>query len=249
MGDTDSADKRVYFARLAEQTGRYDEMADHMAEAVALRGDGDLSVEERYLLSVAYKNALGSRRAAWRTVRAVQGEGGDEQAQHTKEYGDRLANELQAMCSNIVKICDRLCERTVLPRPPNAEARVFYLKMKADYSRYAVEVSEGEARAEAVAKASRAFQSAHSSARRHLPAAHPFRLAVALNHSVFHHDVLGHSREACVMAEQASQDGLAELHALTGASYRDSALLIQLLRDNWVWWSWRSYCNDGNPKT
>ena len=33
---------------------------------------GQLSSEERNLLSVAYKNSVGSRRAAWRTVSAIQ---------------------------------------------------------------------------------------------------------------------------------------------------------------------------------
>uniref|UniRef100_A0A7S2TBU9 14-3-3 domain-containing protein n=1 Tax=Prorocentrum micans TaxID=2945 RepID=A0A7S2TBU9_PROMC len=61
-----SREKEVYFAKLAEQAERYDEMATHM-EAVGKAGD-ELSVEERNLLSVAYKNAVGSRRAAWRTA-------------------------------------------------------------------------------------------------------------------------------------------------------------------------------------
>lgn len=51
-------DKSVYFAKLAEQAERYDEMADHMK---SVGGDGGaLSVEERNLLSVAYKNAVGT---------------------------------------------------------------------------------------------------------------------------------------------------------------------------------------------
>ena len=32
----------------------------------------ELSNEERNLLSVAYKNSVGSRRAAWRTISAIQ---------------------------------------------------------------------------------------------------------------------------------------------------------------------------------
>ena len=59
MGDKD---KNVYFAKLAEQAERYDEMADYM-KAVG-GAPGELTVEERNLLSVAYKNAVGSRRAS-----------------------------------------------------------------------------------------------------------------------------------------------------------------------------------------
>ena len=63
MGDRDKA---IYFAKLAEQAERYDEMADYMKQ-VGTSGT-ELSVEERNLLSVAYKNAVGSRRASWRTM-------------------------------------------------------------------------------------------------------------------------------------------------------------------------------------
>merc|ERR1712228_1161537 len=67
MGDRD---KNVYFAKLAEQAERYDEMADYM-DKVGNAG-AELSVEERNLLSVAYKNAVGSRRAAWRIITRVE---------------------------------------------------------------------------------------------------------------------------------------------------------------------------------
>jgi len=59
-------DKEVFLANLAEQGERYDEMVVHM-ELVASYPD-ELSVEERNLFSVAYKNAVGSRRAAWRII-------------------------------------------------------------------------------------------------------------------------------------------------------------------------------------
>merc|ERR1712137_1461104 len=67
---TMSREQNVYFAKLAEQAERYDEMADYM-EKVGKSGD-ELSVEERNLLSVAYKNAVGSRRAAWRIITSVE---------------------------------------------------------------------------------------------------------------------------------------------------------------------------------
>merc|ERR1712100_86057 len=80
--------QEVYFAKLAEQAERYDEMATHM-ENVG-KASEELSVEERNLLSVAYKNAVGSRRAAWRIITSVEQKektkGQDEQAKYAKEY-------------------------------------------------------------------------------------------------------------------------------------------------------------------
>eukprot|EP00446_Apocalathium_sp_SHHI-4_P034479 CAMPEP_0177315328 /NCGR_PEP_ID=MMETSP0368-20130122/12396_1 /TAXON_ID=447022 ORGANISM="Scrippsiella hangoei-like, Strain SHHI-4" /NCGR_SAMPLE_ID=MMETSP0368 /ASSEMBLY_ACC=CAM_ASM_000363 /LENGTH=91 /DNA_ID=CAMNT_0018774511 /DNA_START=68 /DNA_END=340 /DNA_ORIENTATION=- len=83
-----SRDKEVYFAKLAEQAERYDEMADHM-EHLGKLGD-ELSVEERNLLSVAYKNVVGSRRAAWRIITSVEqkekSKGNDANVAFAKEY-------------------------------------------------------------------------------------------------------------------------------------------------------------------
>lgn len=49
----------------------FDEMVDHM-KAVAQQPK-ELSVEERNLLSVAYKNVIGSRRASWRVISSIEG--------------------------------------------------------------------------------------------------------------------------------------------------------------------------------
>jgi 14-3-3 protein epsilon len=80
--------KGVYFAKFAEQAERCAEMPDHM-EAVGKMGD-ELSVAERNRLSVAQKNADGSRRVAWRIITSVEkkketSKGTEEQANFAKE--------------------------------------------------------------------------------------------------------------------------------------------------------------------
>merc|ERR1712019_164477 len=122
-------DKEVYFAKLAEQAERYDEMADHM-EAVGKCCE-ELSVEERNLLSVAYKNAVGSRRAAWRIITSVEqkekSKGNDEQAKYAKEYCGKVEQELQKICDTILGLLDG----KLITKTTNDESKVFYLKMKA----------------------------------------------------------------------------------------------------------------------
>merc|ERR1719507_410750 len=99
----DAKNKDVYFAKLAEQAERYDEMADYM-ELVGNVAD-ELSVEERNLLSVAYKNAVGSRRAAWRIITSVEQKettkGNEEQAGHAKEFRGKVEEELREICDTI----------------------------------------------------------------------------------------------------------------------------------------------------
>jgi 14-3-3 protein epsilon len=61
---------RVYMAKLAEQAERYDEMLESMKSVATY--DTELSVEERNLLSVAYKNVIGARRASWRIISSIE---------------------------------------------------------------------------------------------------------------------------------------------------------------------------------
>merc|ERR1711976_609175 len=134
--------KEVYFAKLAEQAERYDEMADHMEKVGKL--PEELSVEERNLLSVAYKNAVGSRRAAWLIITSVdqkeKSKGNEEQAKFAKEYCGKVEAELQKICGAILS----LLEGSLCPKASNGESKVFYEKMKADYYRYIAEFTAGD---------------------------------------------------------------------------------------------------------
>merc|ERR1712097_59578 len=111
------------FAKLAGQAERYDEMAEYM-EKVGGAGD-ELSVEERNLLSVAYKNAVGSRRAAWRIITSVQQKektkGNEENAKFAKEYCAKVEQELQQICDTILGLLDK----NLIPKAANGESKVF----------------------------------------------------------------------------------------------------------------------------
>ena len=66
---------------------------------------------------------------------------------------------------------------------------------------------------------------------------HPIRLGLALNYSVFLYEVQGKQSEACALAKQAFDDAIAELDTLDEESYKDSTLIMQLLRDNLTLWT------------
>merc|ERR1712006_17083 len=137
--------------KLAEQAERYDEMADYM-EQVGKQPD-ELSVEERNLLSVAYKNAVGSRRASWRIVTSVEqkekSKGNDGNAAWAKEYGSKVEKELSDICNEILKLLGGKDDpNSVISKASNAESKVFYHKMAGDYYRYIAEFTT-EAKKEA----------------------------------------------------------------------------------------------------
>merc|ERR1711862_502360 len=202
-------DKDVYFAKLAEQAERYDEMATYM-EAVGKAGD-ELSVEERNLLSVAYKNAVGSRRAAWPIITSVEQKektkGNEENAKYAKEYCAKVEAELQKICDTILGLLDA----NLIPKAGNGESKVFYQKMKADYCRYIAEFTDGDKKSKAAESARQAHQDAQNVAEKDLAVTHPIRLGLALNFSVFQYEVLQNPDEACKMARTAFEDAIAEL--------------------------------------
>merc|ERR1711874_938029 len=224
-----------YFAKLAEQAERYDEMADHMENVGKL--PDELSVEERNLLSVAYKNAVGSRRAAWRIITSVEqkekSKGNDGNAGFAKEYCGKVEGELDKICNTILGLLDA----NLIPKASNGESKVFYQKMKADYYRYIAEFTDGDKKAKAAESARQAYQDAQNVAEKDLAVTHPIRLGLALNFSVFQYEVLQNPDEACKMARTAFEDAIAELDNVAEDSYKDSTLIMQLLRDNLTLWT------------
>ncbi|CAE8632578.1 unnamed protein product [Polarella glacialis] len=228
-------DKEVYFAKLAEQAERYDEMADHMKNV----GDegSELSVEERNLLSVAYKNAVGSRRAAWRIITSISqketSKGNADNAAYAKEYCGKVESELQKICDTILQ----LLESNLIPKASGGESKVFYQKMMADYYRYIAEFTDGDKKAAAAENARKAYADAAAVAEKDLAVTHPIRLGLALNYSVFQYEVLNQPDEACKMARTAFEDAIAELDNVAEDSYKDSTLIMQLLRDNLTLWT------------
>merc|ERR1712012_272754 len=108
---------------------------------------------------------------------------------------------------------------------------------KADYFRYIAEFTEGDTKSKASESARQAYEDAKNVADKDLAVTHPIRLGLALNYSVFLYEVLQNPDDACKMARQAFEDAIAELDNVSEDSYKDSTLIMQLLRDNLTLWT------------
>jgi len=224
-------DSLVYKAKLAEQAERFDEMVSDMKEVA--KQPQELTVEERNLLSVAYKNVIGSRRASWRVVTSIEQKGEPDRMSIIKDYKQKIEQELVDICNDILGII----EESLIPNSTSEEAKVFYYKMKGDYHRYLSEFQEGAARKASASAALDAYQAASGVASADLTPTHPIRLGLALNFSVFYYEILNSPDRACHIAKQAFDDAIAELDTLSEESYKDSTLIMQLLRDNLTLWT------------
>ncbi|KAJ1960144.1 hypothetical protein GGI12_003964 [Dipsacomyces acuminosporus] len=225
----------VYMAKLSEQAERYDEMVKYMKQVAKL--GADLSVEERNLLSVAYKNVIGSRRASWRIVSSIENkEISRENTAHVKRieaYRATIESELKNVCDDILKVL----KDNLLATAEEPESKIFYFKMEGDYYRYLAEFLQGEEREEVAKAAEKAYDEASEVANSKLAPTHPIRLGLALNFSVFFYEIANSPEKACKLAKEAFDDAISELDSLSEESYKDSTLIMQLLRDNLTLWT------------
>jgi len=231
---TETREDNIYMARLAEQAERYDEMAGSMKKVAQL--NEELSIEERNLLSVAYKNVVGSRRASLRIISSIEqkeeSRGKEDHLTKAREYRKRVEKELTEICNDILEVL----EKNLITNSSTAESKVFYYKMKGDYHRYLAESTTGDSRTESAEKALQAYKSASEIGQQLLPT-NPIRLGLALNFSVFYYEIMNSPDNAIQLAKQAFDNAIEQLESLTDESYKDSTLIMQLLRDNITLWT------------
>ncbi|CAN7016310.1 unnamed protein product [Brassica oleracea var. botrytis] len=197
-----SREENVYMAKLAEQAERYEEMVEFMEKVAKTVDSEELTVEERNLLSVAYKNVIGARRASWRIISSIEqkeeSKGNEEHVAIIKEYRGKIETELSKICDGILNVL----EAHLIPSASPAESKVFYLKMKGDYHRYLAEFKAGDERKDAAESTLVAYKSAQDIATTELAPTHPIRLGLALNFSVFYYEILNSPDRACNLAKQ-----------------------------------------------
>ncbi|CAO2640314.1 14-3-3 protein eta [Lemmus lemmus] len=139
----------------------------------------------------------------------------EKKLEKVKAYREKIEKELETVCNDVLNCNDF-----------QYESKVFYLKMKGDYYRYLAEVASGEKKNSVVEASEAAYKKAFEISKEHMQPTHPIRLGLALNFS-----------QACLLAKQAFDDAIAELDTLNEDSYKDSTLIMQLLRDNLTLWT------------
>ena len=99
-----SLEESIFMARVAEQAERFDDMVDFLQQVVGCKSE-DFTTEERNLLSVGFKNQIGSKRTAIRTISAI------EQNPKYQKFNDgllaykkKIEQELYTQCLTIVSI-------------------------------------------------------------------------------------------------------------------------------------------------
>ena len=118
-------------------------MVDYTKQFARL-GQNELTQDERNILSVAFKNIVGTRRAAWRVLSSIQkkehNKGNAENVNKVKNYKQAIEKEMTDICDDLLELLNSF----LIPNSQAGEGKVFFYKMKADYYRYKAEYTSGD---------------------------------------------------------------------------------------------------------
>ncbi len=211
-------------------------------------GTNELSLDERNILSVAFKNIIGTRRAAWRVLSSIQkkenNKGNAENVTKVKTYKTTIEKEMTDICEDILELLTDI----LIPNAKEGEGKVYFFKMKADYNRYVAEFSSGDKKNQAAQKALTAYNDALNVAKETLSPTHPIKLGLSLNHSVFYYEIMQNPEKACAMGRTAFDEAIADLDNVEDEYYKDTTLIMQLIRDNLTLWQSELIDDDAAPK-
>ena len=188
--------ENIFLARVAEQAERFDDMVEFLSKVLQETGS-TVNSEERNLLSVAVKNLISGKRAACRTISAIEQNPKYKNFEGAlNEYKKRIEGELQADCQRVVD----LIKNKVLATPCDGEAKAFFIKMIGDYYRYYAEAASGATLERVKQEALKAYNQACEI---QIAPCNPIKLGLALNFSVFHYEVMKNHKAACDLADSA----------------------------------------------
>merc|ERR1712110_585985 len=135
-----STEENIFLARVAEQAERFEDMVTYLGAVLDTKG-GEVTADERNLLSVAFKNLISSKRAACRTIQAI------EQNPKYSKFSDALNGYKQTIEKKLSDDCQKIIDviqNNVLNKTcESQEAKCFFVKMVGDYYRYMAENAKG----------------------------------------------------------------------------------------------------------
>lgn len=250
-------------AQLCENSERWQDGADIMVQLFTYRFTNKDGVKkeperpERDMISNHFKNLVGKLRSAYREMKNATGIEFDAKdrnviLQHMKEEMRAKSLDLINLVQNNLfegmdgpsNFAEYLKKQTIPEGDGKGdkllwmENKVFYLKMCGDYYRYIAEMTKDDKEDGGEKNNCKdMYEAAMDVANAHLMETNPTRLGLALNWSVCCYELLDKKDDAKKVAKQAFDDAIQKLDTLNDNSYKDSTLIMQLLRDNLTIWT------------
>ena len=224
----------VFLSKLYERAERFPDMVSTINKFIEM--NPKLTKDEKNIVAAGYKNILTDKRASWRLLNSMEKKETKKksaQVPHIKEIKSHIETEMKKQIEDVKNVIDKY----LLPNAQDPESKVFYLRLKADHSRYLCEITKDKEYAKAIEETEKVYREAYEIANKDLPVINNARIGLCLNFSVFCYEVKGDKKEGCKIAKKAFEDSMKYLDDLEKFKSKDVLLLIQLLKENLIFWS------------
>ena len=224
----------IYLSKLYEKAEMYPEMLKSIKKMIIL--NPKLNKEECEILSAGFKNMITDKRNSWRLLHSMERREKKNKshiANHINEIKTNVENEIRHICKELQLLIDKY----LLPNFEDHESEVNFYQLKADYYRYICEFAAGKEFNENLEKSEEFYKKAHNTSIKDLPVNNCTRVGVALNYAIFLYEIKGDKKLAFDIAKKAFDESMKFVDDLEKPKCRDTLLIIQLLKENLIFWS------------
>ena len=229
-----SREELIFLSKLYTKAELYKEVINFIKEFIKL--NPKLEKEECDIISTGFKNMISEKRSSWFTLQSMERKEKKKKKntlKEIKEIKNHIENEIRETCKELQDLVDK----ELLPKNEEDEVLVFLYKLKADYFRYICEFAEGNELLDNLIKAEEFYKKAYEIADKKLPIINCNRVSVALNYAIFLYETKKDKKNGFDIAQNTFKESMKFIEDLEKPKYRDTLLIIQLLKENIIFWN------------
>ena len=232
--DNYSREEYIYLSKLYEKAQRYEDMISSITKFIEL--NPKLSKEERNILSAGYKDILLDKRENWRFLNLMEKK---ELKKKSKQviYIKEIKNHIEKEIKKIVEEMHHLIDNYLIKNCEDKESKIFYLRLKADHYRYLCEISNEKELENNLTLAEKYYKEAYDMANKELNLINNERIGLALNFALFYYEIKGNKKEGYNIAKNCFEETMKYFNDFEKFKAKDALMLIQLLKENLIFWS------------
>eukprot|EP01080_Neovahlkampfia_damariscottae_P008398 gene8398-223_t len=194
----------------------------------------EFTPEERNLFSNGYINTINYKRRAWNILKQEEIKIKEKKylLSHIQKYKKEIEKEIIKTSEELLKILNK----NVIPSSHSSESKVFFLKMKGDFTRYILEVDSNN-RKTLIRDAIDAYEEALSISYTELDVNNIIRLSLVINLSDFYYNIADSKTKACLLCKNSYDDSIAEfVPSKDSSDHQNVIILLNIIKNNLIEW-------------